>query len=96
VDGEAELRRADLDPEPLEQFRQWYADAAAVVEAPNAMALATAASDGASIAIQRCGVKCSDSDQRPSARSNFARRVATTDSRHAMRTGFSKGSLLAA
>jgi pyridoxamine 5'-phosphate oxidase len=47
VDGEAELRRADLDPEPLEQFRQWYADAAAVVEAPNAMALATAASDGA-------------------------------------------------
>jgi pyridoxamine 5'-phosphate oxidase len=47
VEAEAELRRADLDPEPLEQFRQWYADAADVLEAPNAMALATAASGGA-------------------------------------------------
>jgi pyridoxamine 5'-phosphate oxidase len=42
-----ELRRSDLDPEPFEQFRRWYADAAEVLEAPNAMALATAASDGA-------------------------------------------------
>ncbi|HEY3577198.1 MAG TPA: pyridoxamine 5'-phosphate oxidase [Gaiellaceae bacterium] len=45
--GEAELRRADLDPDPLEQFRKWYANAAEVLDAPNAMALATAASDGA-------------------------------------------------
>ena len=41
----AELRRADLASDPLEQFRQWYQEAAAVLEAPNAMALATAASD---------------------------------------------------
>jgi pyridoxamine 5'-phosphate oxidase len=46
VDGEAELRRADLDPEPLEQFRRWYREAVDAVETPNAMALATAASDG--------------------------------------------------
>ena len=44
--GEAELRRADLASDPLEQFRQWYAEAAAVLEAPNAMALATADSGG--------------------------------------------------
>jgi pyridoxamine 5'-phosphate oxidase len=31
----------------LGQFEEWYAEAAAVVEAPNAMALATAAPDGA-------------------------------------------------
>jgi pyridoxamine 5'-phosphate oxidase len=47
VEGKAELRRADLDPDPLEQFRKWYAEAAAMLEAPNAMALATAAPDGA-------------------------------------------------
>jgi pyridoxamine 5'-phosphate oxidase len=47
VEGEAELRRADLDPNPLEQFRHWFAEASDVLEAPNAMALATAASDGA-------------------------------------------------
>jgi pyridoxamine 5'-phosphate oxidase len=47
VEGEAELRRADLASDPLEQFRHWYAEAADVIEAPNAMALATAAADGA-------------------------------------------------
>jgi pyridoxamine 5'-phosphate oxidase len=47
VEGEAELRRADLASDPLEQFRGWFAEASAVLEAPNAMALATAASDGA-------------------------------------------------
>jgi pyridoxamine 5'-phosphate oxidase len=41
-----ELRRADLAAEPLEQFRRWYADAAAAVEMPEAMALATATPDG--------------------------------------------------
>jgi pyridoxamine 5'-phosphate oxidase len=45
--GEAELRRRDLDLDPLEQFRHWFSEASDVLEAPNAMALATAASDGA-------------------------------------------------
>ena len=43
---ERELRRRDLAAEPLEQFRRWFADAAEVVEVPEAMALATAAPDG--------------------------------------------------
>jgi pyridoxamine 5'-phosphate oxidase len=42
----AELRRADLAADPLEQFRRWFAEAAAAVEVPEAMALATAAADG--------------------------------------------------
>jgi len=40
------LRRVDLAAEPLEQFRRWYDEAAAVVAAPEAMALATAAPTG--------------------------------------------------
>jgi len=44
---ERELRRADLAADPLEQFRRWYDEAAAVVEAREAMALATATADGA-------------------------------------------------
>jgi pyridoxamine 5'-phosphate oxidase len=44
---EAELRRADLVTDPLEQFRRWFAEAAAVLEVPEAVALATAAPDGA-------------------------------------------------
>jgi pyridoxamine 5'-phosphate oxidase len=47
VEGEPELRRADLASEPLEQFRSWFARAAAVVEVPEAMALATATPGGA-------------------------------------------------
>jgi pyridoxamine 5'-phosphate oxidase len=47
VEGEAELRRADLASDPLEQFRRWFAEAGAAVEVPEAMALATARSDGA-------------------------------------------------
>jgi pyridoxamine 5'-phosphate oxidase len=47
VEGEAELRRADLASEPLEQFRSWFDEAAAVLEMPQAMALATATPDGA-------------------------------------------------
>ncbi len=43
---EAELRRADLASDPLEQFRRWFAEAAEL-PAPNAMALATATSEGA-------------------------------------------------
>ena len=35
------LRRSDLDPEPLNQFREWYAEAG-----NDAVALATAARDG--------------------------------------------------
>ena len=44
----AELRRADLDPNPIAQFRQWFADAgAARVPLANAIALATADAHGA-------------------------------------------------
>jgi pyridoxamine 5'-phosphate oxidase len=37
----------DLDPDPLRQFDVWLGEAAAAVRAPEAMALATAAPDGA-------------------------------------------------
>jgi pyridoxamine 5'-phosphate oxidase len=47
VDGEAELRRADLSGDPLDQFRQWFDEAAAVLDVPEAMALATATPGGA-------------------------------------------------
>ena len=40
------LRRADLDPDPAAQFRRWYADAEAVLEMPEAVALATGDADG--------------------------------------------------
>jgi pyridoxamine 5'-phosphate oxidase len=43
----AELRRDDLAEDPLEQFRRWYAEAAGVVDVPDAMALATASPTGA-------------------------------------------------
>lgn len=46
MEGEAELRRADLADDPLDQFRDWFAEAAAVLEMPEAMALATANADG--------------------------------------------------
>jgi pyridoxamine 5'-phosphate oxidase len=43
-----ELRKFAVDPDPLEQFRSWYAEAQeAGVKAPQAMALATATADGA-------------------------------------------------
>ena len=41
------LRRADVAADPLEQFRRWFAEAAEALEVPEAMALATAAHDGA-------------------------------------------------
>jgi pyridoxamine 5'-phosphate oxidase len=41
------LRRADLASDPLEQCRRWFAEAAAVLDVPEAVALATAAPDGA-------------------------------------------------
>jgi pyridoxamine 5'-phosphate oxidase len=44
---DAELRRADLASDPLEQFRSWFAEAAGALEVPEAMALATATPDGA-------------------------------------------------
>jgi len=47
VEGEAELRRADLASDPLEQFRSWYAEAAAALDVPEAVALATATPTGA-------------------------------------------------
>jgi pyridoxamine 5'-phosphate oxidase len=43
-----ELRRSDLDPDPLAQFAAWFLAAGeAGVPVPEAMALATAAADGA-------------------------------------------------
>jgi len=47
MEPEAELRREDLAADPLEQFRQWFAGAVEALEVPEAMALATAAHDGA-------------------------------------------------
>ena len=47
MEGETELRRADLASEPLEQFRSWFADAAEALDVPEAMALATATPGGA-------------------------------------------------
>jgi pyridoxamine 5'-phosphate oxidase len=40
------LRREDLDPDPLRQFRRWFAQAADAVAVPEAVALATASDDG--------------------------------------------------
>jgi pyridoxamine 5'-phosphate oxidase len=43
-----ELRKSAVDPDPLEQFRRWYADAeGAGIKAPQTMALATSTADGA-------------------------------------------------
>ena len=47
MEGEAELRRADLASDPLEQFRSWFAEAGATLEVPEAVALATATPAGA-------------------------------------------------
>lgn len=43
----AELRREDLDADPLRQFGRWFEEAAATSPVPEAMALATADEDGA-------------------------------------------------
>jgi pyridoxamine 5'-phosphate oxidase len=40
------LLEDDLDPDPLRQFRAWYAEAEGVVETPWAMAIATASPAG--------------------------------------------------
>ena len=40
------LRRADLDSDPVVQFGRWFEDAGAVVEFPEAVALATADTEG--------------------------------------------------
>ena len=42
-----ELRHADLDDDPLRQFRRWRDEAEGVVRMPEAMALATASAAGA-------------------------------------------------
>jgi pyridoxamine 5'-phosphate oxidase len=47
VEAESELRPADLAPDPLEQFRSWFAEAGAALEVPEAMVLATATRGGA-------------------------------------------------
>lgn len=41
------LDEADVAADPLEQFRAWFAEASEAVDVPEAVALATAASDGA-------------------------------------------------
>jgi pyridoxamine 5'-phosphate oxidase len=43
----AGLRRADLDPDPLRQFAQWYSQASDAVPVPEAVVLATATAAGA-------------------------------------------------
>ncbi|HEY8192661.1 MAG TPA: pyridoxamine 5'-phosphate oxidase [Gaiellaceae bacterium] len=43
---EGSLRRDDLDSDPVAQFNRWYEDATAVVDLPQAVALATADLDG--------------------------------------------------
>jgi pyridoxamine 5'-phosphate oxidase len=42
-----ELRRRDLDPDPLRQFERWYVEAAAATDTPERMAVATADGRGA-------------------------------------------------
>ena len=42
-----ELRRTDLDDDPLHQFQQWFEEAAGPVRMREAMAVATATPDGA-------------------------------------------------
>jgi pyridoxamine 5'-phosphate oxidase len=42
-----ELRRTDLDADPLRQFQKWFDEATSVVRAREAMAVATANADGA-------------------------------------------------
>jgi pyridoxamine 5'-phosphate oxidase len=42
-----ELRRTDLDADPLRQFQKWFDEAAHVVRMREAMAVATATADGA-------------------------------------------------
>ena len=41
-----ELRRRDLDADPLRQFERWWADASSVQDVPERMAVATADADG--------------------------------------------------
>jgi pyridoxamine 5'-phosphate oxidase len=42
-----ELRKSDVDPDPLKQFRRWYSEAEeAGLKAPQAMALATSTAEG--------------------------------------------------
>ena len=43
---EVALRRSELDADPLRQFERWFEEARAVVRAPEATALATAAREG--------------------------------------------------
>ena len=42
-----ELRRDDLDPNPLRQFQRWFEEASAAVSTAEKVALATATADGA-------------------------------------------------
>jgi pyridoxamine 5'-phosphate oxidase len=41
VDHDVPLREVDVNPDPLEQFRRWYGEAADVVRIPEAAAVAT-------------------------------------------------------
>jgi pyridoxamine 5'-phosphate oxidase len=44
--SEVALSRADLEPDPVEQFRVWFSDVAGVNRMPEAMTLATVDADG--------------------------------------------------
>jgi pyridoxamine 5'-phosphate oxidase len=43
---ELQLRRSDLDADPLRQFERWFAEAGEAVPVPQAMAVATATREG--------------------------------------------------
>ena len=46
LDAMTPLSRGDLDPDPLTQFRRWFAEAETAVPAAEKMALATVSADG--------------------------------------------------
>jgi pyridoxamine 5'-phosphate oxidase len=55
-----ELRKSDVDPDPLKQFGRWYAEAEeAGLKAPQAMALATSTAEGAP-SVRMVLLKCAD------------------------------------
>jgi pyridoxamine 5'-phosphate oxidase len=56
------LNEADLDPNPFRQFQAWFGEAAAVVRAPEAMAIATATADGAP-SVRMVLLKAADDEQ---------------------------------
>ena len=61
LDAMTPLSRGDLDPDPLVQFRRWFAEAEVAVPAAEKMALATASADG-SPSVRMVLMKQADED----------------------------------